>query len=352
MEKLKDLLSIELLRESDTQIKISGVVPAKLIEEERAKIIEDSKKNMQMDGFRKGNLPTEEAEKRLDEMYVWNEGARRVIQEVFPSILEEYELNPLGPPKLSFVKTAIQTDVEFNLSFPVLPKVELPDYKEIAKKSKPKDKVVVDEKEIETALKDLRKGLYMRDNPKEKVPEDIEKLPEITDDVVKGLSSNCKNVDDFKEYLKKGILKQKQEKAISERRQGIIDEITEKVDLKIPDDLIEPEVKSLWGNLEKDLEKGNITLEDHLKKIGKTKEELRSLIKEDSRKRAKIQLILNQIAIEENISVDEAVLTEEFQKFKETNKPGIPDEQAKIWLTTIMTNEKVFSYLENLYKEI
>ena len=348
MKKIKDLLSIEVLKKTDELVEITGSIPAALIEEKRKIIIEEKSKNMQVDGFRKGHLSAEAAAKHLDEMHIWNEGASMVVQEVFPSIVTEYDLNPLGAPSLSFTKTGLQTDVEFKLSVNILPPINLPDYKKIAKETAPLKEVSVKDSDIDTAINDLRRGLYMRDNQGKEVPKEVEKLPEITDEVIKGLSPTCSDIESFRGYLREAIQKQKHDNSVVKRRQKIIDAITKDVNINIPGILIEPEVQSLWQKLEADLKKMGAKMEDHLKKINKTEEELKKLIREDSEKRAKVQLVLNQIALDQEIAPEQDMLDSEFKRFREKNDKNISDEQIKVWLATILTNEEVLSYLEGL----
>ena len=348
MEKLKNLLSIEVLKKSDNLVEITGTIPALLIEEKRQLIIDKQSKDMKMDGFRKGHVPQEEVEKRLDEMQIWNEGAGMVIQDVFPSIIDEYDLTPLGPPSLSFTKVGIQTDVEFKLSVTILPKIILPDYEKIAREVKPMEDVSVEQSDIDTAILDLRKGLYMRDNPDKNLPKDVKKLPEVTDEIIKSLSPSCSDIKSFEIYLKDAIQKQKTEQAVTERRQKILDMILDETDINIPSVLIEPEVQSLWEKMNADLEKMNSSIEDHLKKISKTEDELKRLIREDSLKRAKVQLILNEIAQDQKIAPNQDTVDSELKRFKEKNTENISDEQIMVWLTTILANEEVLVYLEKL----
>ena len=58
-----------------------------------------------------------------------------------------------------------------------------------------------------------------------------------------------------------------------------------------------------------------------------------------------MQLVLNQIAIEEKIKPEEDQVKKEVEHLLEHYKDA-PEERIKIYVETMLTNEKVFEFLE------
>ena len=86
--------------------------------------------------------------------------------------------------------------------------------------------------------------------------------------------------------------------------------------------------------------------EEYLKKIGKTREQLRTEWQEAADKRAKTRLILNEIAKQEKITADEAAVEKELGHAKEHYK-DVPQENLRAGIAHAMRNEKVLELLEN-----
>jgi FKBP-type peptidyl-prolyl cis-trans isomerase (trigger factor) len=81
--------------------------------------------------------------------------------------------------------------------------------------------------------------------------------------------------------------------------------------------------------------------------LKKTEEDLLKEWHTDATKRAKMNLILPSIAKDEKITPDAKRLEKELEHLKEHHK-DIDENQAKSYLTHVLTNEAVFEFLENL----
>jgi len=79
---------------------------------------------------------------------------------------------------------------------------------------------------------------------------------------------------------------------------------------------------------------------------------LRREFRPDAEKRAKSQLVLNQIAVAENIKPEEKEVAHEVDHLLSHHAPhaGHDDvrerESATIYVTTVLTNQKVLEFLE------
>ena len=88
-----------------------------------------------------------------------------------------------------------------------------------------------------------------------------------------------------------------------------------------------------------------LNIETYLKHVGKTIEELKKEWIPDAEKRAKTQLILNQIALEEKITVSEDDIKKEVEQIMQVYKDA-DRTRAEIYVETVLLNEKVWAWLE------
>jgi trigger factor len=94
-----------------------------------------------------------------------------------------------------------------------------------------------------------------------------------------------------------------------------------------------------------------MNMEDYLKQAGKTMEDLRKEWKPDAEKRAKLQLIFNEIAKKEKITPDSEKLEREIKHIKE-HYPDANEESVGVYVAAQMTNDLVFSLLEGKKPEV
>jgi len=87
----------------------------------------------------------------------------------------------------------------------------------------------------------------------------------------------------------------------------------------------------------------------YLKHIKKTKEDLRGEWHTDAEKRSKVQMVLNKIAVLEDLHADKDKLDKEVKALMEHYKDASED-RARDYVESILTNEKVFEFLENTAK--
>ncbi|MFC1775564.1 hypothetical protein ACFLY0_01860, partial [Patescibacteria group bacterium] len=82
-----------------------------------------------------------------------------------------------------------------------------------------------------------------------------------------------------------------------------------------------------------------------IKHIKKTEEDLKKEWRTDAEKRAKTQLVLNKIAVEEKIVPEKEKIDHEVKHLMEHYKDA-DENAARSYVETILTNELVFQFLE------
>ena len=340
---------LELLANS-SEASLEVEVSWEELQKARAKAFIEIQKNITLDGFRKGNAPEKMIVEKFGEMYILGEGAEIIIDEIYGKLLEEHKLNTIGHPNVSIVKLAEGNPLIFKVVVALMPKAELPDYKDIAKSfSKNQKEVEVLDKEIEEAIEDIRKHRAHEEMHQKGVPhtEGDEKdmvLPEVNDEFVKTLG-NFTDVEDFKIKLKENILNEKKLKEKQKVRLEIVEKIIEKTKIAVPTVLVEAEQDKLVNQFKGDLAQYGMKPEDYLASIKKTEEDLRNEWRGEAEKRAKMNIVLAEIAIQEKLEPNAEEV--ELQSAQLTAMYADLDPlRAKAYVHHMLTNEEVFKFLE------
>jgi trigger factor len=300
-------------------------------------------------------------------MQVLEEMAELALSENYPKIIEEEKIDAIGRPEISIIKLARKNPLAFKIKTAVLPEIKLADYKGIAKdtisKIADEDKnVVVTDEDMENTIMDIRKSRAPKkhmaehvhtegeehehsDKPDKKDEEAKEELPEFNDEFVQNLGP-FENVEDFKAKLKENIKLEKENQAKEKTRIKIIEKIIEDSDMDVPEILVAVELDKILYRMESDITQMGLKFEDYLKHLNKTTDDLKNDFRKDAEKKAKLALILNEIAKIEKIIADEEQVASEVAAILEHYKDADP-ERAKIHAENVLTNEKIFQFLEN-----
>ncbi|HEY4493996.1 MAG TPA: trigger factor [Candidatus Paceibacterota bacterium] len=337
-----------------SEVEIEGELEADLFEGYYAQALKKLGENVNVDGFRKGKVPENVLVTKIPEISILEEMAQIALNDVYPKILEEEKIDAISRPEIAITKLARKNPLGFKIKTAVLPEIKLPDYKKIAQSvlrsdlgnSKRSDLEVSDE-EVENTIMDIRKSRA----PKVKVSDtqdpvsDTLNLPEFNDEFVKGLGP-FENIADFKEKLKVNIELEKKNQAKEKVRINMIEKIIENSTLEVPEILIDIELDKILYKMESDITAMGLEFEGYLKHINKTKEDLRKEFRKDGEKKAKLALILQEIAKVENITAPEEQVAQEVAHILEHYKDADP-ERARAHAENVLTNEKIFEFLEN-----
>ncbi len=339
---------VEIKEIENGEVEISGSIPAEAFDRHIPSATKNVSKNIEIPGFRKGHVPEKVLIQKVGEGAILEEAADITLREEFPKVIIENKIDTIGRPTISIIKLAKGNPLEFKATIAVMPKIELPDYKTLAKKiTLKKETIEVTEKEVDDTISEIRKmRVKGTKNTSQKEGEEATEhdLPKIDDEFVKTLG-DFKDVSDFKEKLKKNITEEKERKAKNKKRAEIIEEVTKGVKTIIPNILIESELDKMVSQFKDDIARSGGTFEEYLKHIKKSEEEIRKEWRTDAEKRAKSQLVLNKIAVEEKMTAPKDELDKQTNHLLEQYKDADP-ERVRIYIETILINEEVFEFLE------
>lgn len=335
----KDYKIISNTEPKDAEKELVIELSAEFISSFSEKALNEFAKEADIEGFRKGKAPIAMVKERLGDFKLFEESAQRAIQEIIPVILLEEKLDAITMPHVHLTKLAPNTPVEFMMHFYVMPEIELADYKKIAKDAK-KEAVGITSTEVDGYIEQI---LASRAT-KNEAGEDVK--PELTDDLVKTFGDFA-TVEDFKSKLTENMKSEKEVQAGQKRRLQIIEEIVKETKIKLPEVLVEEEQHKMFDEFRGRVESMKMNFEEYLGTIKKTEEDLKTEWKEDAVKRAKMNVILPQIANKESIKPDADDIDSEIENLKK-HYADLDENRARVYVAGVLTNEKVFQYLENL----
>jgi len=341
------MYKVDIKNIGNSEIEITGEIAGDTFESHRKEAVKKISEKFDIPGFRKGNVPENILITKLGETPILEEMAERALSKAYPTIISENKIEAIGRPEVSITKIASKNPLGFKIKTAVMPEIKLPDYKTISKEftSVKEDPIEVSEKEMEDVIMEIRKQRSKEGAEKSSDnKEDESNLPVFNDEFVKTLG-DFKDTSTFKAKLKENMIAEKKAKAQSKKRADIIDKIVSQSKIELPNIVVESELDKMASQFESDVTRMGLNFNEYLKYIKKTIEDLRKEWRPEAEKRAKIQLALNKMAIQENITISKEELDKEVKHILEHYKDASPHNVA-IYVETTLSNEKVFQLLE------
>lgn len=367
-----------------SMVKITGEIPYEELEKHRAKAIKELGQNLKVDGFRPGHVPEAVVVQKVGEIALLTEMAERALAAVYPEVLKAHEIDPIGRPEIQITKIAPGNPLGFIATVAVLPTIELPDYKSLAQaENASKSEVMVTEEDVEKQAQDIlrQKAAYERlqanarknaelthtdaeeththaDGTVHSGPAHVEEsdvnaitkaeLPELTDEVVKALGApgQFENVADFKAKLREHLEIEKKREAEAKHRAALTDKIIAASSFELPPILIDSEIGQMFAQMEEDIKRAGLSVDDYLNHMKKTREDLKKEWTPTAEKRARLQLVLNEIAKKESILPEKEAVEHEVKHLLEHYK-NADETRVRIYVASVLQNEAVMKFLES-----
>ncbi|MEK7169767.1 MAG: trigger factor [Patescibacteria group bacterium] len=321
-------------------------IPAEEITRHRAHVLSHLKKDMELPGFRKGFVPERIIRERMGELAIWEEAATDALGEALAEIFRAEKLDVIGRPRVEPQKLAPENPAEFKVTLSLYPDLTLPEYKEIAaeRNKKEAEPVSVEEKEIDAVISEIKKQHGAVRLPPESGQATGAKDFAVTDETVKEFGA-FSTVADFRAKVKEGLLSHKETRNKEKRRAELLDVLAGKAKGDIPEVMILGELARMESELRSEIERMGGSFDAYLKEIKKDADALKKEWREDAERRARLQLMLFQIARAEKLTAPEKEIEEEVKHLLEHYKDASP-ENAWSYAETLLTNRNVIQFLE------
>src|SRR3989338_2175470 len=156
-------MTVEVKNISDTEVEITGVIPSEDFSKHRSAVITKLGDIVEVDGFRRGHIPEAVLVAKVGEAKILEEMAERALGDAYPIIIIEQKIDAIGRPEITITKLPLGNPPEFKIKQTIMPKLELPDYKKLAREavSPPSGGETagneVTDKEVDDVISEIRK---------------------------------------------------------------------------------------------------------------------------------------------------------------------------------------------------
>jgi len=143
--------------------------------------------------------------------------------------------------------------------------------------------------------------------------------PELDEDFAKSLGQE--SMDKLKEVLAKNLADDAKQKSEQKAEIAIFDQLIEKSEFEeIPEVLIDAEKKKMFHELKHNLEQQGIGLDQYMKDLKKTEEEIYKDFTDNATKRVKAALLSRQIALDNHIHAEKEDIDKEIETIRQAYK--------------------------------
>ncbi len=347
--------NVKVSRDTDRwEAEIRAEIPAETLTKYRGAAIKEIQKTAKLDGFRPGKAPEDRIVAVYGESQILRRALEFAIENELPLLLAEEKLPIVETPRVTTDTPTLDKPVTFTARAALAPEIALADYKNISKKHTGivEDTSVSDAEHTE-ALTHLRRERARIDRIEtgtepQKAAEETKALaetdlPELDDTFVQSLG--YENTVAFSDALRKNIQTEKEVRATEKRRAGILDDMVKDSKISYPVSLREFELDEMESRLKDDLSRINQTVDSYLAETKKTREELLASWQDAADKRAKVRLILAEIARQEKIDPPLPELEHELEHARK-HYPQADPENLRAHISHAMRNEMTLRFLE------
>jgi trigger factor len=168
-------------------------------------------------------------------------------------------------------------------------------------------------------------------------------LPELSDALAKKLGQD--SVEKLKDLIRNNLEQEAEKKALQAVEIEILDKMIEGSTYDpIPPVIIDAEKQKMFFELKRDIEKNGLSIEDYLRDLKKTEEELFTDFAKQAEKRAKAALLSREVAKKQNITIEDTEIDSEIEMMKGVYKD---DEEIIENLKKPEVRESIASQLQN-----
>ena len=186
----------------------------------------------------------------------------------------------------------------------------------------------------------------------------VKELPTVDDEFVKEISE-FDTLAEYKADVKAQLTKEAQEKVDREFEDAVVEKIVDASQVEIPQAMIDREADEMVHEFEYRLMYQGLKLDDYLKYLNMTRDQLVDQYKDQASKSVKVRLVMEALVKAENLKIEDKEIEDKMAKFAEQSSQTVEEfkktlhkEQVDYIVNSIM-NEKLLDFLtkENLAKK-
>ena len=169
-------------------------------------------------------------------------------------------------------------------------------------------------------------------------------LPELDDEFAKDVSE-FDTLEEYRKDLNKKVKERKENQAKATKEQEAIEKFIEKVEVVIPDGMIDEEVEKMVEEMNANLSYQGLNIDQYLQYMGITLEDYREEMRARAEKRIKLNLGLEAVAKEEKVEVSDEEIDAKIKELSAQYGAGddeslLKNENARNYMRQELTHEK------------
>jgi len=175
------------------------------------------------------------------------------------------------------------------------------------------------------------------------------KLPEINDELAQDISEKFKTLDDLKADIRAKLEQAVKQNVRSRTITRILDSIVETSKIPLPQSIVDYQLENMWQEYVSQMRIEEKKLVQLLEAQGTTMESLRTEWLPSAQKRAKLQLVISEIAKRENIAIEEGELDTEIAKMAAERKVAPEELKESLSRNNLVDYMKSSLRMDKLY---
>jgi trigger factor len=157
----------------------------------------------------------------------------------------------------------------------------------------------------------------------------VKEVPGLDDDFAQ-LASEFDTLGELRASTRAQLEQAKRTQQVVQARERALDALLNKLDIPLPDGVVQAEVEHNRDSLVQQLERAGATLDGYLEMSDQTREQFDADLEQRARRAVKVSLILDQVARDEELKVDEAELSAYVAR--QAEQLGVPPQRlAQQW---------------------
>jgi len=165
-----------------------------------------------------------------------------------------------------------------------------------------------------------------------------EKLPEVNDDFIKTVSSDCPDLPTLRQRIFDDLKTRQEEQNRNEFEEKLIQAVVDMSKLEYPPVIVEQEATRLLNQQLQYLQMSGINAEDYLKNIKKSTDQLKEEMKPRAIKRVNQSLVLEKVAEQEKIEISDDELNKQIEDLVKTYATEKQDEARNSFQSEASSN--------------
>ena len=181
-----------------------------------------------------------------------------------------------------------------------------------------------------------------------KVEETI--LPTLDDEFAKDVSDTCETLDDLKKEITDRLKNERQEAADAAFEEKLLDVVIAGMKADIPEAMIDSQVDTIVQDFGYRLQMQGMGLEQYLKMTNTEMGAFRAMFKDQAERQVKTRLALQKVADQENITVSEQEIADEYAKMAEQYKMDVEKIKTIVAESALSGDLRISNALEFIKK--